>query len=102
MSVATRRWRWEIAAGQNLMITLDQLSAIANTIYLGNQSGQEGAWRSMHDTTCLLLAEGHLSRPWFAAMLGQIALLPLPTGQRAGGRVRSCLPRLGEGEVLRK
>jgi hypothetical protein len=28
----------------------------------------------------LLLAEGHLTRRRFAAMLGRIALLPIPTG----------------------
>jgi hypothetical protein len=28
----------------------------------------------------LLLAEGHLNRRRFAAMLGRVALLPLPTG----------------------
>ena len=28
----------------------------------------------------LLLAEGHLNRRWFGAMLGRIALLPVPTG----------------------
>ena len=29
----------------------------------------------------LLLAEGHLTRRRFGAMLGRIALLPVPTGQ---------------------
>lgn len=30
----------------------------------------------------LFLAEGHLNRRRFSAMLGRIALLPVPTGQR--------------------
>jgi len=28
----------------------------------------------------ILLTEGHLTRRWFGAMLGRIALLPVPTG----------------------
>jgi hypothetical protein len=33
----------------------------------------------------LELAEGHLTRRRFGAMLGRIALLPVPTGQKDGG-----------------
>jgi hypothetical protein len=35
----------------------------------------------------LLPVEGHLMRRRFGAMLGRIALPPVPTGDRAGGQV---------------
>ena len=51
----------------------------------------------------LLLAEGHLNRRRFGAMLGRIALLPIPRDRGWwSGRQRNSLQRVGVRKMCRK
>src|SRR5512136_1412949 len=51
----------------------------------------------------LMLAEGHLTRRLFGAMVQRIAALPVPAGQRlAAGRREPGEARRGDGEVSKK
>ena len=59
----------------NRELVADQLAAAAG----------EDRWTA-GQTCALLLAEGHLTRRRFGAMLGRIALLPLQAGSRADGQ----------------
>src|SRR5713226_2579684 len=63
-----------------------------------------GGWLSMCDTTGYFLAEGHLNRRRFGAMLGSIAMLPgrCPQDSRSGSSRQIGPKEVNEGAMSEK
>src|ERR1035438_1142587 len=79
-----------------------QLSSGVRTVW--KPCGRKYTWQRAMQQAGLLLAEGHLTRRRFGAMLGRIALLRYPRDRSALARSSSgiCLQRARQGEVLQK